>query len=88
MAGRSVAKKAVAKKSSAKKSSAKTVAAKTAAAAIARHLGTDHTEMYVQPSDGLAVIPRLPAMFDEPVADVSQIPTYLVAELARRQVTE
>jgi asparagine synthase (glutamine-hydrolysing) len=57
------------------------------AKAIARHLGTDHTELYVQNSDVLAVIPKLNYYFDEPFADPSQIPTYLLAKLARRDVT-
>jgi asparagine synthase (glutamine-hydrolysing) len=57
------------------------------AAAVARHLGTDHTELYVEPSDLLAVVPALPLRYSEPFADASQIPTLLVAELARRHVT-
>ena len=57
------------------------------ARAIANHLGTDHTELHLTGADALAVIPRLAEMFDEPLADPSQIPTFLVCQLARREVT-
>jgi asparagine synthase (glutamine-hydrolysing) len=57
------------------------------ARAVAKHLGTDHTDLHLTGADALAVIPRLADMFDEPLADPSQIPTFLVCELARREVT-
>jgi len=57
------------------------------AAAVARHLGTEHTQLYVTPEEARAVIQRLPTVYDEPFADSSQIPTLLVAALARREVT-
>ena len=54
---------------------------------IAAHLKTDHTELYVSSGDAMNVIPQLPTMFDEPLGDSSQIPTYLVSKLARQSVT-
>ncbi len=57
------------------------------AAGVAQHLRTNHTQLIVTDRDALDVVPRLPEMFDEPLADSSQIPTFLVCQLARRAVT-
>jgi asparagine synthase (glutamine-hydrolysing) len=57
------------------------------AAQVARSLGTDHTELRLSGTDACALIPSLPDVFDEPLADPSQLPTLLVSQLARRDVT-
>lgn len=57
------------------------------AAAVASHLGTEHSALYVSHQDALAVVPKLPRLYSEPFADSSQIPTFLVSRLAREHVT-
>ena len=57
------------------------------AQAVARHLGTDHAELYVSPQQVPEVIPRLPMLYDEPFSDASQIPTFLISQLTRQHVT-
>jgi asparagine synthase (glutamine-hydrolysing) len=57
------------------------------AADVAKHLGTDHTELVVTGADARSLVPRLPEIFDEPFANPSQLPTLLVCQMARRHVT-
>src|SRR5712664_338611 len=57
------------------------------AARVAQYLGTEHTELHVTPQEAMAVIPRIPAIYDEPFADSSQIPTFLLSRMARQHVT-
>jgi asparagine synthase (glutamine-hydrolysing) len=57
------------------------------ASAIAKHLGTNHTELYISDSEALKIVPELPHIYDEPFSDSSQIPTYLVSKLAKQNVT-
>ncbi|WP_341018681.1 asparagine synthase (glutamine-hydrolyzing) [Brevundimonas diminuta] len=57
------------------------------AKAVARHLGTDHTELYLAPEDVLSVVPDLPSIWDEPFADSSQIPTLLLSRMTKQHVS-
>ena len=59
----------------------------TFAKEVAKHIGTKHTELYVSSKDALEIVPLLPQLYDEPFADSSQIPTYLVSKMAREHVT-
>ncbi len=57
------------------------------AKAVARHLGTEHTELHVAPGHAMEILPRMAEWYDEPFADASQVPTFLVSELTRQHVT-
>lgn len=59
----------------------------THAKAVAKYIGTEHTELYIRPEDALSVIPKLSSIYSEPFSDSSQIPTFLVSQLARQHVT-
>jgi asparagine synthase (glutamine-hydrolysing) len=53
---------------------------------VSKHLGTEHTELYVTPREAMGVIPELPTLYDEPFSDSSQIPTFLVSRMTRQHV--
>jgi asparagine synthase (glutamine-hydrolysing) len=53
---------------------------------IAKYLGTEHTEMYISPNQAMDMIPKIPNLYSEPFADSSQIPTYLISQLAKQSV--
>ncbi len=57
------------------------------ALAVAKYLGTQHTELYISPREAMDVIPRLPILYDEPFSDSSQIPTFLISQMTRQHVT-
>lgn len=57
------------------------------AKAVARHIGTDHTELSVTPVQALGVVTKMATIYDEPFADASQVPTFLLAQLTRKHVT-
>jgi len=57
------------------------------AAAVAKHLGTDHTELYISSEEATNIVPTLTNMYDEPFADASQIPTFLLSKLTKNHVT-
>jgi asparagine synthase (glutamine-hydrolysing) len=57
------------------------------AKAVAKCIGSEHKELFITPDQALDIIPRLSSIYDEPFADVSQIPTILVSEFARKDVT-
>ncbi len=54
---------------------------------ISDHLGTDHTEHYIDKNEALKIVYKLPYIYDEPFADVSQIPTFLISDLAKKSVS-